>query len=64
MKKTLKYLVPIILALLIVGSLVWFGFVYDRTFTRDLLLQQARYHSTSGNPKIGSFFYELAYEYS
>ena len=38
MKKTLKYLVPIILALLIVGSLVWFGFVYDRTFTRDLLL--------------------------
>ena len=64
MKKALRIIVPILLGLLIIASLVWYLFVYDRGFTRDMLLHQARYHSTSGNPKIGSWFYDLAYEYS
>ena len=37
-----KKLLPIILALLIIASLVWYCFVYDRDFTRDMLLSQAR----------------------
>lgn len=64
MKNSLKTIVPILLALLIIASLVWYCFVYDRDFTRDMLLTQARNNSTNGNPKIASWFYNLAYEYS
>ena len=51
-----KKLLPIILALLIIASLVWYCFVYDRDFTRDMLLSQARTQSTSGNAKIASWW--------
>lgn len=64
MKDSSKKIVPVILALLIIASLVWYCFVYDRDFTRDMLLNQARYQSTSGNPRIASWFYDLAYEHS
>ena len=64
MKNSSKRIVPILLALLILVSLVWYGFVYDRDFTRDMLLQQARNLSTNGNPKAASWFYDLAYEHS
>ena len=64
MKKFMKRLVPFLLVLLIIASLVWYCFVYDRDFTRDMLLMQARNHSTNGNPKVASWFYNLAYEHS
>lgn len=64
MNHSLKKLLPIFLVLLILASLVWYGFVYDRDFTRDMLLQQARHQSTNGNPKVASWFYDLAYEHS
>lgn len=64
MKKSLKIIVPILLVILILASLVWYCFVYDRDFTRDLLLSQARYHSTHGNAKLSSWFYDTAYELS
>lgn len=64
MKKLNKILVPILLVLVILGSIIWYLFVYDRDFTRDFLLQQARYHDTYGNARIASLFYDLAYEFS
>lgn len=64
MKKVIKIIVPILMALLILASLIWYGFVYDRDFTRDLLLKQARYCSTYGYEKASSWFYDLAYEHS
>ena len=64
MKKLNKILVPILLVLLVLGSIVWYLFVYDRDFTRDFLLNQARYHDTYGNSRIASLFYNLAYEFS
>ena len=64
MKKFTRFLVPLLLAALIIASCGWYLFVYDRDFTRDMLLQQARYHDLNGNPKISSLFYDLAYEYS
>ena len=64
MKKLNKILVPVLLALLVLGSIVWYLFVYDRDFTRDFMLQQARYHDTYGNSRIAAFFYDLAYEFS
>ena len=64
MKKAFKILVPILMVLLILASLVWYGFVYDRDFVRDVLLKQARYCSTRGHTSLSSWFYDLAYEHS
>ena len=38
MKKVSKFLVPLMLFLLIVASILWYLFIYDRAFTRDTLL--------------------------
>ena len=64
MNRFIRKLVPILLALLILASMVWYCFVYDRDFTRDMLLKQARYHSTNGNPSVASWLYDMAYEHS
>lgn len=64
MKKTLKVLLPILLALLIIASVVWYFMVYDREFTRDMLLNNARYFTSTGNHGISSWFYDLAYNFS
>lgn len=64
MKKSIKIIVPLILALLIIASILWYGFVYDRDFTRDILLKQARLYSTNGNQELASWFYDLAYNQS
>lgn len=64
MKKSAKWLMPFLLIVVILFSLVWYCFVYDRDFTRDMLLQQARRSSTNGNPRVASWFYNLAYDHS
>lgn len=64
MKKTLKIIVPILLALLIIASVVWYCFVYDQDFTRDMMLKQARLFSENGNQTIASWFYDMAYKFS
>ena len=64
MKKTLKFLMPLILGLLIIASIIWYLFIYDRAFTRDTLLQQARYQDMSGNSRLSSWFYDAAYRFS
>ena len=64
MKKLMRFLVPVMLALVILASCAWYLFVYDRDFSRDMLLQQARYHDLHGNPKISAMFYDLAYDFS
>ncbi len=64
MKKALRVLVPLLLTGLIIASVIWYLFVYDRSFTRDMLLGQARYQSDKGNTSLSSWFYDLAYEQS
>lgn len=64
MKKIMRIVLSILLAALIVGSIGWYLFVYDRNFTRDMLLQQARFHDLHGNARISSWFYDMAYNYS
>ena len=64
MKSSLKKAVPIMLAILILVSILWYCFVYDRDFTRDMLLNQARYQSIHGNARLASWFYDLAYRHS
>ena len=61
MKKTLRIMLPIILALAILLCLTWYLFVYDREFTRDLLLDCARYCESNGNHSAATWFYSRAY---
>ena len=64
MKKLTRILVPVLLAVVIVISCAWYLFVYDRAFTRDMLLQQARHNDMSGNTKLSALFYDMAYDFS
>lgn len=64
MKKFIRFLVSLILAVAIIASIGWYLFVYDRDFTRDALLSQARYNDLYGNSRLSSWFYDLAYEHS
>ena len=61
MKKTIRILLPIILTLAILLCLAWYLFVYDREFTRDLLLDCARYSESNGNHTAAAWFYNQAY---
>lgn len=62
MKKFFKIIIPIILVLVILASIGWYLFIYDRDFTRDMLLQGARYFDAQGNHAISAWFYDRAYE--
>ncbi len=64
MKKAAKFLMPLVLGVLIVASIIWYLFVYDRDFTRDTLLNQARYQNVHGNSRLSSWFYDAAYNFS
>lgn len=64
MKKFLKVTMPIVLAILVIASLIWYLFVYDRDFTRDSLLTLARYSETQGNHTLATWFYNIAYTQS
>lgn len=64
MKKTLKFLMPLLMGLFIIASIVWYLFIYDRAFTRDTLLNQARYQDLNGNSRLSSWFYDAAYNFS
>ena len=64
MKKFLRVFVPILMVIAIVLCLLWYLFVYDRTFTRDVLLYGARLSDKHNNPAIASWFYDLAYNQS
>lgn len=64
MKKLTKFLVPLVMGVLILASVVWYLFIYDRPFTRDMLLEQARFQDTHGNAKLSSWFYDAAYDFS
>ena len=64
MKKPLKILVPVLLALILIASLIWYLFVYDTAFTRDVLLHQARRLEEKGNHSAAAWFYNQAYAQS
>ena len=61
MKKFFKVIIPIILVLAIIACIGWYLFIYDRDFTRDMLLNGARYFDARGNHTISGWFYDQAY---
>ena len=62
MKKFFRIIIPIILVLAIITCIGWYLFIYDRDFTRDMLLEGARFFDDRGNHSISSWFYDQAYE--
>ena len=52
MKKLIHFLVPLLLVILVIASIGWYLFVYDRAFTRDILLQQARNNDRQHQPVL------------
>lgn len=61
MKKTIRTVIPIVLAAAIIACIGWYLFIYDVAFTRDILLQSARYFESKGNHKASAWFYNCAY---
>lgn len=64
MKRALRIIVPLILAIAVVGCMAWYLLVYDRDFTKDLLLSQARNFESAGNHKASAWLYDIAYHHS
>ena len=64
MKKIIRFFVPLLLLVFTVASIVWYLFSYDRDFTRDTLLSQARYQDLHGNSRLSAWFYDMAYDFS
>ena len=61
MKKFFKVIIPIILVLAIIACIGWYLLIYDRDFTRDMLLSGARYFDRQGNHSVSDWFYNQAY---
>lgn len=61
MKRTLKRLLPIFLSLVVICSIIWYLFIYDRGIMQDILLGSARYFEQQGNHQIATWLYNQAY---
>lgn len=64
MKKAFKIIVPILLSLVVLGSIAWYLLVYDSSFTQELLLSQARRLENRGKHSAAVWVYNLAYSHS
>ena len=61
MKRALRVIVPLLLALAVIFCGVWYLTVYDRDFAKDMLLRQARAFESAGNIKAAAWLYDVAY---
>lgn len=64
MKRTFKRILPILLVLVILCSIVWYLFGYDRGIMQDILLGSARYFEQQGNHNTATWLYNQAYLHS
>ena len=64
MKKSIRIITTITLIVAILFLSVWYLFVYDRAFTRDMLLNCARSSESNGHHTMAAWFYDLAYAQS
>ena len=64
MKSSLKRILPILLVIVTLCSVLWYLFVYDQAFTKDMLLQQARHFERLGYHNVSSWLYSTAYRQS
>lgn len=64
MKRILKGLIPLVMTAFILFTIGWYLFDYDREFTRDFLISQARFLESQGNSDFAARIYDLAYDYT
>ncbi len=64
MKKAIRIILPVILAVAIILCTAWYLLIYDRAFTKDVLLGMARTCETQGNHSLAAWFYNVAYAQS
>lgn len=64
MKRALRIIVPLLLALAVLAGTAWYFLDYDQGLTKELLLQYARTSEEKGNYKLSAFLYDLAYRQS
>ena len=64
MKKTIKIIVPLLLAFVVLFSVIWYLLSYDRSFTQELLLNCARAADARGDYSAAAWYYDLAYRHS
>lgn len=64
MKRFIKFIIPILLAVSIIASIGWYLFIYDTDFTWDQLVRVARYFEAQGNQTMAVRLYDMAYEQS
>lgn len=64
MKRIMKWLIPLLIAALLIGSAVWYIFVYDRSTIQDFLTAQARNCAERGDFDAATWFYSLSYKLS
>ena len=64
MRNPLKRVVAVLLAIAVMACAVWYIFVYDRDFARDMLLAQARYLDSDGRADMAAWFYDQAYAFA
>ena len=64
MKSSFKRILPILLVIVTLCSILWYLFIYDQDFTKDMLLQQARFFEQQGHHNVASWLYSTAYRQS
>lgn len=64
MKRAIRILVPILLAIALIACLIWYLFVYDPNLTRDFLLSQARRFERQGSLQAAQWCYDQAYAHA
>ena len=64
MKKTIKWLFPLLLIALLIGSAGWYMFVYDRSTVQEFLISQARTSAQRGNFDTAAWLYNQSYKLS
>lgn len=62
MNKALKVIIPLLLVIAVICSLAWYFLVYDRDFTKDLLLWSARTLEQEGKHELAAWVYNITYE--
>lgn len=62
MKKALKVIIPLLLAAAVICSMAWYLLVYDRAFTKDVLLWSARTLDQDGKHELAAWLYNVTYQ--
>ena len=64
MKRMIKWIFPLLLTALLIGSAVWYMFVYDPTTVQEFLTSQARYSAQQGKFDTAAWLYKQSYKLS